>query len=89
MVEKLRKGSEARFFEEENQAWSASSDFALCLDLSRFPFVSQVNQEDGMNCLRKNFSLIIIVEIFVQVLENMFLKIHFLTRHLVLLCNNL
>lgn len=53
MVERLRKGSGARFFEDENQAWSPSSDFDLCLDLNRFPFVLQVNQEDGMNCLRK------------------------------------
>lgn len=53
MVEKLRTGSGARFFEAENQEWSPSSDFDYCLTLNQFPFVLRVERENGLNCLHK------------------------------------
>lgn len=52
MVEIIRLGSGARFFEPEKQSWSPQADFELCLDLNRFNFVLKVEQEDGMNYLK-------------------------------------
>lgn len=53
MVETLRIGSGARFFDPKNQGWSPQSDFELCLDLNRFDFILKVENEDGLNYLRK------------------------------------
>lgn len=53
MVEIIRHGSGARFFEKEKQSWSPQADFELCLDINRFDFVLKVEQENGFNYLRK------------------------------------
>ncbi|MBN2637025.1 MAG: 2-phosphosulfolactate phosphatase [Prolixibacteraceae bacterium] len=53
MVEIIRHGSGVRFFEAENQSWSPQTDFELCLNINRFNFVLKVEQEDGLNYLRK------------------------------------
>lgn len=53
MVETIRKGDGARFFAPEKQEWAPSADFDLCLDLNRFNFVLKVEQENGMNYLKK------------------------------------
>jgi len=53
MVEIIRNGSGARFFEPDKQSWSPEADFELCLDLNRFDFVLKVERENDLNCLRK------------------------------------
>lgn len=53
MVEQLRKGDGARFFAPEKQEWAPTADFDLCLSLNRFDFVLKVEQENGLNYLRK------------------------------------
>jgi 2-phosphosulfolactate phosphatase len=53
MVEIIRKSSGARFFDPEKQDWSPQADFELCLDLNRFNFVLKVEEENGLNYLRK------------------------------------
>lgn len=53
MVEIIRRGSGARFFETEKQSWSPQADFELCLDLNRFGFVLKIEKEGGLNYLRK------------------------------------
>lgn len=53
MVEKLRVGAGARFFDPEKQRWAPSADFDLCLDLSRFNFVLKVEQERDLVFLKK------------------------------------
>jgi len=53
MVKKLRHGSGARFFDPENQEWSPSSDFDLCLTPDRFNFVLKVERENDLDYLRK------------------------------------
>jgi 2-phosphosulfolactate phosphatase len=53
MVEIIRKGSGARFFEAEKQSWSPQADFELCLNLNRFSFILKVEQEEDLNYLRK------------------------------------
>ncbi|HPE75389.1 MAG TPA: 2-phosphosulfolactate phosphatase [Draconibacterium sp.] len=53
MVEIIRKGSGARFFEAEKQSWSPQTDFELCLNLNRFSFILKVEQEGNLNYLRK------------------------------------
>jgi len=53
MVEIIRNGSGARFFDPEKQSWSPQSDFELCLDLNRFGFVLKVEKEGDLNYLRK------------------------------------
>ena len=53
MVEQIRKGDGARFFAPENQEWAPVADFDLCLSLNRFNFVLKVEQENGLNYLRK------------------------------------
>jgi 2-phosphosulfolactate phosphatase len=45
MVEIIRIGSGARFFDPEKQSWSPQADFELCLDLNRFNFVLKVEKE--------------------------------------------
>ncbi len=53
MVEQIRKGDGARFFAPEKQEWAPAEDFDLCLSLNRFDFVLKVEQEDGVNYLKK------------------------------------
>lgn len=53
MVEIIRKGSGARFFEAEKQSWSPQADFELCLNLNRFSFILKAEQEGNLNYLRK------------------------------------
>ena len=53
MVEIIRRGSGARFFDPEKQNWSPKADFKLCLDLNRFNFILKVEKENGLNYLRK------------------------------------
>lgn len=53
MVDKLRNGSGARLFDPENQEWSPSTDFDLCLNLNQFDFVLKVEKEGDLNYLKK------------------------------------
>lgn len=53
MVEQIKKGDGARFFAPEKQEWAPVADFDLCLSLNRFNFVLKVEQENGLNYLRK------------------------------------
>jgi 2-phosphosulfolactate phosphatase len=53
MVEQIRNGDGARFFAPEKQEWAPTADFDLCLSLNRFNFVLKVEQENGLNYLRK------------------------------------
>jgi len=53
MVETIRNGSGARFFDPDKQSWSPQADFELCLDLNRFNFVLKVEQEGGLNYLKQ------------------------------------
>ena len=53
MVETIREGSGARFFEPEKQDWSPGTDFELCLNLNRFNFVLKVENSINFNYLRK------------------------------------
>lgn len=53
MVEIIRTGSGARFFDAEKQSWSPQADFDLCLNLNRFDFVLKVENENELNFLRK------------------------------------
>ncbi len=53
MVEIIRTGSGARFFDPEKQSWSPQADFELCLDLNRFDFVLKVEWDNDLNYLRK------------------------------------
>ena len=52
MVEIIRHGSGARFFDPEKQGWSPQADFVLCLDLNRFEFVLKVEKEGNLNYLK-------------------------------------
>ena len=53
MVDIIRAGSGARFFDPEKQSWSPKADFELCLDLNRFNFVLKVEVENSFNSLIK------------------------------------
>jgi len=53
MVEIIRTGSGARFFDSEKQSWSPKADFELCLDLNRFNFVLKVEEDCGVNYLKR------------------------------------
>ncbi|KAF0237865.1 MAG: 2-phosphosulfolactate [Prolixibacteraceae bacterium] len=46
IVEIIRQGSGARFFDPEKQSWSPQADFDLCLNLNRFGFVLKVEKEE-------------------------------------------
>ncbi len=46
MKETIRKTSAQRFFAPENQHFSPSTDFDLCLDLDRFDFVLKVEENE-------------------------------------------
>ncbi len=53
MIEIIRNGSGARFFDEEKQSWSPKKDFELCLNLNRFDFVLKVEKQGELNYLRR------------------------------------
>ncbi|MDD4193366.1 MAG: 2-phosphosulfolactate phosphatase [Mangrovibacterium sp.] len=53
IVERIRKGSGARFFASEKQGWAPVADFDLCLNLDRFDFVLKVEKERRQNYLKK------------------------------------
>lgn len=53
MVEQIRAGDGARFFAPEKQEWAPAADFDLCLALNRFSFILKVEQENGMNYLKR------------------------------------
>lgn len=53
MVEQIRMGDGTRFFAPEKQEWAPAEDFDLCLSLNRFDFVLKVEQESGLNCLKR------------------------------------
>lgn len=53
MVEQIKQGDGARFFAPEKQEWAPVADFDLCLSLNRFNFVLKVEQENGINYLKK------------------------------------
>ena len=53
MVETIRYGSGARFFDPEKQDWSPQADFDLCLNLNRFNFVLKVEVDCGVNYLKQ------------------------------------
>lgn len=53
MVDTIRHGSGARFFDVEKQSWSPKADFELCLDLNRFDFVLKVEDDCGVNYLKQ------------------------------------
>jgi len=53
MIETIKIGDGARFFDPEKQSWSPQKDFELCLDLNRFDFVLKVEKEGELNFLRR------------------------------------
>lgn len=53
MVEKTKNNSGQRFFLEENQSFSPSADFDLCMKLSIFKFVLQAEKAEGYYFLKK------------------------------------
>ncbi len=53
MVQQMRTGSGARFFDPEKQEWAPQKDFELCLNLNRFNFVLKVENEGELNYLRE------------------------------------
>jgi len=53
MVETIRTGDGARFFDPAKQSWSPQKDFELCLDLNRFDFILKVEKEGELNYLQK------------------------------------
>jgi len=53
IINKIKSGDGARFFNPEKQQWSPQKDFELCLSLNRFNFVLKVEKENDLNYLRK------------------------------------
>ncbi len=53
MVQTMRHGSGARFFEPGSQQWAPQEDFALCLDRNRFNFILKVARREGVLTLEK------------------------------------
>ncbi len=53
IVETIKKGTGARFFDSGKQDWSPKADFDLCLNLNRFNFVLKVNKNNELNYLQK------------------------------------
>ena len=53
IVEQIRHGDGARFFDPDKQEWAPEADFTLCLDLDRFDFILKVEKDNGMNYLTK------------------------------------
>jgi 2-phosphosulfolactate phosphatase len=52
-TEIIRKGSGNRFFNPESQHWAPANDFYLCLELNRFDFVLQVENDAKERYLKK------------------------------------
>jgi 2-phosphosulfolactate phosphatase len=53
ILEVIRHGTGARFFEPESQAWAPSSDFDLCLQRDTFDFVLKAEKENNIFVLKK------------------------------------
>jgi 2-phosphosulfolactate phosphatase len=53
MVQTMRHGSGARFFEPASQQWAPQEDFRLCLDRNRFNFILKVTEREGVLSLKK------------------------------------
>jgi 2-phosphosulfolactate phosphatase len=53
ILQKIRTGSGARFFEASSQFWAPKEDFDLCLHRNRFDFVLKVKEKNGMLYLQK------------------------------------
>lgn len=53
MVNTIKNGDGARFFDREKQSWSPQKDFELCLNLNRFDFVLKVEKEGELNFLKR------------------------------------
>lgn len=53
MVEIMRTGSGARFFDPGKQSWSPEKDFELCLNINQFNFVLRVQKESKLNYLKR------------------------------------
>jgi len=53
MIEIIRMGSGARFFESQKQEWAPKEDFDMCLNLNRFNFVLKAEKNSRMFYLRK------------------------------------
>jgi 2-phosphosulfolactate phosphatase len=53
MVETIKAGDGARFFDPQKQSWSPQEDFELCFSLNRFDFILKVERKNEWNFLRK------------------------------------
>ncbi len=53
MVETIKDGDGARFFNPEKQSWSPQKDFELCLEINRFDFILKVEKEGELNYLKR------------------------------------
>jgi 2-phosphosulfolactate phosphatase len=53
MVEVIKEGDGARFFDPEKQSWSPQKDFELCLEINRFDFILKVEKEGELNYLKR------------------------------------
>lgn len=53
MLETIKAGDGARFFDPQKQSWSPQEDFDRCFSLNRFDFILKVEQENEWNFLRK------------------------------------
>lgn len=53
MINRIRNGSGARFFEESGQSWAPASDFDLCMQWNIFNFVLRGNHEGDILFLEK------------------------------------
>lgn len=53
ILQKIRIGSGARFFESKSQAWAPKEDFDMCLHRNRFDFVLKVKEKEGVLYLQK------------------------------------
>lgn len=52
-VERIRRGSGSRFFDQASQSYAPASDFDLCLKANRFDFVLKVREELPARYLEK------------------------------------
>jgi len=53
MVQTMRLGSGARFFEPASQQWAPQEDFHLCINRNRFNFILKVTEREGVLSLKK------------------------------------
>ncbi len=53
MVDIIKSGDGARFFDPDKQNWSPQQDFELCLQLNRFDFILKVEKEGQLNFLKR------------------------------------